>query len=1129
MIDKEISPDSNQQQAIDIDKNAVVSAGAGSGKTTVLANRYLRLVMEGKAGVENILTLTFTRKAAREMRSRIYGLLLDNNDVPRVREQLRLFDRSQISTLDSFCSQITRNWTQRFGVSPDFRVDEEAAVKEAGRVALELILEKSDDAALREFIYLNGFERVLYDFFVAFARTQLTVARELDFDEMRRKQEQLLNKEFDLQIAELEDIVEQMLVIDPGGLKSVKNVIDAAAGLENVRTLAGDGKIEELGEIFANFKIRKPGPAKNPASGVMRELVDPLKLVVGNLADLISTLKSAELIKGMFVLSDEFQRRIISNRRSSSVLLYHDVVEMAKTCLLENVELRKYYKHRFTHIMIDEFQDNNRLQKEILYLLAEKKGAERSFVPEAGGLDKEKLFFVGDEKQSIYMFRGADVSVFKELSGEIKENGGKALTLPKNYRTEPGLIVFFNTIFSTLMRDADRGFDARFEALQHRDAELPTSPCIQILYKPHREASEGEFAHGDDAEAMAVARFITESVAQENLDVVEKGVVRPVGYGDFALLMRSTSNQNRYERAFRIYGIPHTVDSTRSLFLESPVNDIYNLLQLAVYPEDKLAYAALLRSPFVNISDDGFLTLLLADSPPFAETGIKDPGLDESDRDKLRRGAILFEEIQAAADAMPLTQLVSDIWYRYGYRYMLLKDPALHPYLEYYDYLRELARAADTASTSLVGFLDTIRPHIGKYERLGDLDVLKDEENAEVGVRILTIHRAKGLEFPVVILANSGNRGNENDSGSPFYYTNELGITFNIARELGGKKGKVNYFYRQGKDEQERMDVAEVKRVLYVALTRAKHHLVISGRHNSRNQKDGGVPLKMVVTALGGEPGTEVAGCEALKPYLREIPDVSLDLFRHPGQSGDAGKPAEGYAGGGRRIEEALRVYRDALVPVTPPSPPEWTATELEALFYQHGALLEELPSLPCDPILSDADLEAAFGTLCHLVIEAGFSDDESSIRVPRVLTERLDEDDLAMVLQEAKRLAAEFLISPAGRLLDGVRKIDTEVPFLMRYERKGTEASIAGVIDLLADRGDESVIVDFKTDKLVREGEYFLQAAIYREAVFEWTGHTSRCYLLYLRNNTLIEVPEGPSPDLFSLTAKEDKQGENI
>ena len=190
---------------------------------------------------------------------------------------------------------------------------------------------------------------------------------------------------------------------------------------------------------------------------------------------------------------------------------------------------------------------------------------------------------------------------------------------------------------------------------------------------------------------------------------------------------------------------------------------------------------------------------------------------------------------------------------------------------------------------------------------------------------------------------------------------------------------------------------------------------------------------------------------------------------------------------------------------------------------------LEELPSLPCDPILSDADLEAAFGTLCHLVIEAGFSDDESSIRVPRVLTERLDEDDLAMVLQEAKRLAAEFLISPAGRLLDGARKIDTEVPFLMRYERKGTEASIAGVIDLLADRGDESVIVDFKTDKLVREGEYFLQAAIYREAVFEWTGHPSRCYLLYLRNNTLIEVPEGPLPDLFSLTAKEDKQGENI
>ena len=1126
MAEAEKKPDKDQQQAIDIDKNAVVSAGAGSGKTTVLANRYLRLVIEGKAGVENILTLTFTRKAAREMRTRIYGLLLENSDVPRVREQLSLFDRSQISTLDSFCSQITRNWTQRFGVSPEFTVDEEAAIKEAGRIALDLVLEKSDDAALAEFIYLNGFERVLNDFFVAFARSHLTVAREFDFDQMRIKQERLLTDEFDNQIANLEEIVRQVGAIDHDGLKSVKSIVDAVAELEEVRGLAADGNYQELGEILVAFKVRKPGAAKNPALMAVKELVDPLRLAVGTLADLVSTIKSAELIRGMFLLTGEFQRRIVSSRRNSGILLYHDVVEMAKICLIENIELRRYYKHRFTHIMIDEFQDNNRLQKDILYLLAEKKGTEDPGVPDTGDLDQKKLFFVGDEKQSIYMFRGADVSVFKELSDEINESGGAALTLPKNYRTEPGLIDFFNTVFSTLMGKADHGYDARFEELKHRDAELSIPPCIQILYKPYRkpnsELSDDELAHGDDAEAMAVARFIKDAVAEEKLEIAEEGSLRPAGYGDFALLMRSTSNQNRYERAFRINGIPHTVDSTRSLFLESPVNDIYNLLQLAVYPEDRLAYAALLRSPFVNISDDGFLTLLLADNAPFADASVNDTGLDEPDRDKLRRAAILYDEIVAAADTIPLTQLVSDIWYRYGYRYMLLKDPVLHPYLEYYDYLRELARSADDSSIPLVGFLDTIRPHIGKYERLGDLDVLKDEENAEAGVRILTVHRAKGLEFPVVILANSGNRGNANDSGAPFYFTEDLGITFNIAQELGKTQKKVNYFYRRVKDQQERMDIAEAKRVLYVALTRAKHHLVISGCHNSQNRKNEGVPLNMIFSALGWEMGTEVSVCGVLTPYVREIPDVSLDLFRYPGKS----------TGRGRRIEEAARVYRDATTPATPPSPKQWSATELETLYFDYDTSIDELPSLPCDPILSDADLEAAFGTLCHLVIEDGFSNRESGYRIPRLLTDRLAEDDVTAVIKEAKRLAADFLVSPAGKMLDGA-EIEAEVPFLMRYESRetdfrGTEAStIAGIIDLLAKKGDENTIIDFKTDRFIREGEYFLQMGIYREAVSEWAAQPVRCYIVYLRSNLLIEVPERPLPDLYAIAAKKDKQGE--
>ncbi|MBN1686719.1 MAG: UvrD-helicase domain-containing protein [Spirochaetales bacterium] len=1109
MVNKKRDPDPYQKKAVDIEKNAVVSAGAGSGKTTVLANRYLRLVLEGKAGVANILTLTFTRKAAREMRARIYGLLLENSDIPRVQEQLALFDRSQISTLDSFCSQIARNWPQRFGMASDFKVDEEAAIDSARRTALEFMLEKSDDAALAELISVNGFDRVLEDFFVALSRSHITVAGELDFGSMLEKQKRLLAGELERRITELEKTVEEAANLDPGSRVSMQKAVEAAKGLLGVRPLAQARRFSELEDLLSSFKIVMPRTAADPDVTTMRELVNPLKTLTGELLDVLSTLKSEPLIDKLLGLSGEYQRRIISNRRSRGVLLYHDVALMARTCLLENTSLRRYYKNRFTFIMIDEFQDNNRLQKEILYLLAERRAAENPRVPRADELEPDKLFFVGDEKQSIYMFRGADVSVFKELSGEIEGQGGRTLSLPRNYRTEPGLISFFNTVFSSLMGDAQKPFEARFQPLEHRDADLPGNPTIRILYRGPADAGDDELVEESDAEAIAIARYIKDAVEHQRLDVKVDGTTRPVRYGDIALLMRSTSNQNRYERAFRILGIPHNVDSTRSLFLEAPVNDIYNLLQLAVYPEDRLAYAALLRSPFVNVSDEAFLALLLEEGPPFCREALDDSALDERDCAKLRQAVCLYELLRAKADRAPITELVSDIWYRHGYRYVLLKDPDLHPYLEYYDYLRELARAADGSSSSVADFLDTIRPHIGKYERLGDLTILKDDESAPAGVQILTVHRAKGLEFPVVILADTGNRGRTSGSAAPFYFADDIGLTFNITSGPEGGRRKGNFFYTRGKDEQQQKDTAETKRLLYVALTRAKHHLVISGRHHSRNRSADALPLNMLLASLGWEIGTEVTGCKALEPYLSIIADVPADFLRGRRAAKTSDAPS---------IEKALDAYRNALAPENLASPPEWTASGLESLAAKEWASVTELPALTCDTLLTDPELEAAFGTLFHSIIEEKLGDGAEAFHIPSALRLRLEENALQSVIQTASGLATQFLTSPAGRLLGGAVDIETEVPFLLRYEYGGSAAFISGVVDLLVDRGGETAVIDFKTDRYIREGEYHLQTAIYREAAAQLTGKPVRCFLVYVRNNTTVEIPGEPLPDLFAL-----------
>jgi len=438
-----------------------------------------------------------------------------------------------------------------------------------------------------------------------------------------------------------------------------------------------------------------------------------------------------------------------------------------------------------------------------------------------------------------------------------------------------------------------------------------------------------------------------------------------------------------------------------------------------------------------------------------------------------------------------------------------LKDPAFHPYLEYYDYLRELARKADKDSTPLAGFLDMIRPHLGKYERIGELEVLKEDERAAGGVQILTVHRAKGLEFPVVIFSDTGSRVRSSGTGAPFYFSDYLGLTFNIVHGTGKQRRKTNFFYTRGKDEQEQKEIAETKRILYVALTRAKNHLVISGRHNPYNRKNDGVPLNMVLTALGWEPGTDVLKCEALHPYLSVIDDVPADLLR-------TYRPEVSY-GKAPSAQEALSLYRRAGILENPSSPPQWSASVLESMVCREWTGVSELPAIESDVILSSKDLEADFGTLCHALVEDAMGGRKGGGVVPPKMRMHLEADELESVLRDANGLVSGFFASPLGKSIDGALNAETEVSFLLRYQMNDSEAFISGAIDMLVERDGEMYVIDFKTDKLLRGGEYHVQIEIYREAVMQWTDKPVRCFIVYLRNNSVVEVERGPLPDFFT------------
>jgi len=166
-------------------------------------------------------------------------------------------------------------------------------------------------------------------------------------------------------------------------------------------------------------------------------------------------------------------------------------------------------------------------------------------------------------------------------------------------------------------------------------------------------------------------------------------------------------------------------------------------------------------------------------------------------------------------------------------------------------------------------------------------------------------------------------------------------------------------------------------------------------------------------------------------------------------------------------------------------------------------------------------ELEADFGTLCHSIIEDKLGDSIGAYRVPASLRMNLEKGSLASIVGEATRLVADYLASPAAEMLKEADDIKSEVPFLMQYERNGVEAFISGVIDLIVERIDEHIVIDFKTDRLIRGGEYYIQAQIYREAVTQWTTKPVRCFLVYLRNHSIIEIQAEPLPDFFGYYLK--------
>ena len=1079
-----------QRRAVFSDRATIVSAGAGSGKTTVLSLRFLRLVYQMKTSSDRILTLTFTRKAAAEMYERIHGLLsaaAKEDDSGYLKRELECnFPKAQISTMDGFWTEIARAGALDYGISRDFSLLAKEDSDEMIERSLEALSE--DDNAYEGYMYLSS---------VMNPEMLLGLLSDISYhiDILTDYNPESAISLYDKFISGLKDMVSEKSI--ESILSDIEELGDGADPckslykdeLWNAISLCKEGRYSELPQF--NIRNKPKGVDWEP---IKKEIKDEYRVRLKDYKKiaLLESNREQEIKVAAFIAC--FIKLIQKERRSSSMLSFSDIERIAEKTLISNRGIREYYKRRFDYIMIDEFQDNNSKQKDILYLLSEAPGKFSNGIPDASSLDKNKLFFVGDDKQSIYRFRGADVSVFNSLKREVVDKmGGDYLSLSANYRSEPKLVDHFNSIFSSVFAndglkwkdDEEERMIASFRGAEPEDffasassisagrAEGKVEPVIELDELPIPDWDKGDKPDGviskSDAESEFIARKIEEIVASDEFNV---GDNRPATYEDIAILYSVTKAQMPLEKALRRHNIPYTVMESTSVTVEAMASDFYSFLQLIVYPSDKKSFLTLLKSPFAHLSDKGLQEFLGNDAETFRAFSISPIFEDKADKAAYDSLSLFYEEVKERAESGTIASLVEMLFYDSGYYAYISSDSRLSVYKEHFDYLWALADSADQRGEGLPLFLDSLRPLIGTAEKLSDVTI---EALSSRGVSLMTIHKSKGLEFPIVILADSAAASSSEETrnsivdidGNDRFLLYDIGSDDNDA-----KKPLAGYFNSY---ESRRID-AERKRVLYVALTRAINHLIITASAYSFTTSDEKESKKYSLYRIYKE-ALEKAGvnirCNPI-PYYE-----TSELERAVSDAYDAS-----WYGSAEEVKQAEYIEESIGVK---------EASTDDKAFCPDAEFLPDFP-FSVDPVVMDGNLAADFGTVLHSALEEKLG----GCKMVEYSNSRLSGSAVNAMNLSAREVAEDFTSSLFyKRFIEG-RRTETEVRF---YYPGPDDIVLIGSADLIVFSDDYNLVVDYKSDRYRNPDIHKGQLTLYAEAIENLYGKPCYAIICYLRD----------------------------
>lgn len=1020
--------DDMQYAAVMADGNTVVSAGAGSGKTTVLSIRFLRLVAERRAHCDEILTLTFTRKAALEMNERIKRLV-SGSPLVDDSERSRLLDAT-ISTLDAFVSRIVRLDCMRYGLVSSFTLEDDAIARRRRLMRLadsffSKAANRRETAALAALYSPSD----VVDRFFSVIDSCVTLVDDCS----PARAAALLHESLDPMLLDAKEKLCEAL----GHLtdaKSEKNRAAAELSLSRLEELAPVSDVCILDKRAATADDKAWIDTARPLAGKYDVLVKALEEGVE------SPLQNAVY---------KFSLLLNAEKRRTAAIGFADAMALAIDILKTNAGVRKHFKESFKYIMIDEFQDNNSQQRDLLYLLSERLDLScEGRVPTIDELEDSKLFFVGDEKQSIYLFRGADVSVFRNLQKEIGRQPGGHLELSINYRSTRYLIDHFNRVFSRVFASSDRDFEAQYTQTEAWNQD-DTSTSVTLMCADRRVLAEecGELEL-DEAEAEAVASLVERMLNSD--DYLVDG--RRPDAGDIAILFARSTHQTAFELALKRHGVDYQVTVSRSLMQQAVSGDFYSLLQLVVHPDDRLALAACLRGPFARLSDEAVLTLL--------------NGGQLSDGEDSRRYAAfssLLDRLSSMAFRSSTAQLLSYMYYEGGYWAFLASRSDYEGFEEHFEYLLSYARLYDERGLGLTAFTAFLRDNLGSRSKLDEVSFLREQRQ---GVQLMTVHACKGLEFPIVILASCGSRDSGGQSEYIFSWKGQVVAT--AAKDLN----------RILSEDAKARAGAEIRRLLYVAATRAERHLVISGLYQLN--KDGklssanGQFFNSYLSAAGWSPDGS-----SLDPAVRLLP------IRAP-----QGRPRSVRRDRLEALMKEASEYEFRTFTSRPatarPSDDDLSAADDEMLC-----------ALASDGLWTDSERAAAFGTAVHAYLEMTVS----GLDAGQVFSAPLfSGPEGRLARKDLEELADNFLSS--GFYKDISRfPMRTEYRFFSWDEAEQTVWE--GVVDLLVDLGDVLLVVDYKSDRSRSREKHKRQVVTYLRAMEDIFHRKCVGTLFYLREKS--------------------------